>query len=90
MSGGRRSLSIALPESDPRSARILAWLEEQPTGVDRSAAIRQALVERMELAARLDAIVARLDVIAAAGIAPAPAPAPVDDAALGTLLAGFD
>jgi hypothetical protein len=92
MSTSRRSLHLALPDSDPRSASIWAWLDAQPAGVDRSALIRQAIVTGLEVGAALARIEARLDGLTM-GSPPPRQPSPPDpeaDAALDTLLRGFD
>ncbi len=90
MSASRRSLHLALPDSDPRSATIWAWLAAQPAGVDRSALIRQVIVTGLEVGAALARIEARLDTLAVGSSPPRLPPDPDADAALDTLLRGFD
>jgi hypothetical protein len=65
---GRRTFTLSLPASDPNSAVILDWLDQQRDGADVGRLMRQALatwltcaplMERM--AAQLDRVEARLD-----------------------------
>jgi hypothetical protein len=64
----RRTFTLSLPASDPNSAVILDWLEQQREGVDVGRLMRQALATWLgcaplleQMAAQLDRLEARLD-----------------------------
>jgi hypothetical protein len=75
----RRSFNLALPKSDPNSAIIIAWLAAQPTGVDVSRQLRQALVAALEIAPILRRIEAKIDRLAVTSTAPTPGETPNDE-----------
>lgn len=85
----RRSLTLALPASDPRSERIWAHLDRLD-GADISAELRRLIVEALDGGARLARIEAKLDALAAGRVALAPVPPPAADPADVALMLDFD
>lgn len=90
----RRALTLALPPSDPLSARIWAAIEAMGDGADVSAELRRLIVAglaREEEARRLEVIEAKLDRLLAGGLTAAPpAPAAVAEDDLADLLSFGD
>jgi hypothetical protein len=86
-----RHISLGLPERDPHTAIIRAWLDAQPQGSDLSKLLRQTLVQGLQIGAALARIEAKLEQLAALGaVGSMPAPPavlpPADSAVLDTLL----
>jgi hypothetical protein len=82
-----RRLTLALPASDPRSARIWAFLEALDPEADSSAELRGLICEALDQGARLARIEAKLDALAAGGLAAAPpAEPPIDPAIIAGML----
>lgn len=69
-----RAISLALPPTDPRSAEIRALLDALPPGADASAELRRLICLGRSLDARLRAIEAKLDQLAAGGLVVAAPP----------------
>lgn len=82
----RRSLTLALPAADPRSARVWALLDAMEPGADTSAELRRLICEALDAGARLASIEAKLDRLLAGGVALAPAAEALDAATVDTLL----
>jgi hypothetical protein len=57
----RRAITLAMPASDPRSARIWAFLEALDPEADSSAELRHLICEALDQAARLTGIEGKLD-----------------------------
>jgi hypothetical protein len=69
----RRVLPISLPNSDPATAVIQAWLDGLATDADVSSEVRRMLADAIRIDARLAGIEAQLSRIGAGSAPAAPA-----------------
>jgi hypothetical protein len=68
----RRVLPISLPNSDPATAIIQAWLDGLAADADVSSEVRRMLADAIRIDARLAGIEAQLSRIGAGGVAVVP------------------
>lgn len=82
----RRSLTLALPVSDPRSARIWALLDGMDPDADASAELRRLICEALDAGARLARIEAKIDALATGGLTAVAQAETIDKTTVDTLL----
>jgi len=93
----RRSFTLAMPDSDPRSARIWQHLSRIGADADASAELRALICAALDQTARLDRIEDKLDRLIDGGVVrhdlsppPPPSPSPsdslIDPAIIATML----
>jgi hypothetical protein len=68
----RRVLTISLPNTDPATVAIQAWLDGLPADADLSAEVRRLLADAIRIDARLAGIETQLARIGVGVVAPAP------------------